>query len=43
MTWGVMEELFSPPPLILFVVPLGTYPNYDEDVDILVEFCLMFI
>ena len=42
MTWGVIEELFFSA-LILFVVPLGTFLNYDEDVDILVEFCLMFI
>ena len=37
-----MEELFFSP-LILCVVPVGTYVSYDEDVDILVEFCLMFI
>ena len=33
MTWGVMEELFFSP-LFFFVVPCGTYLNYDEDVDI---------
>ena len=42
MTWGVKEELvFSP--LFFNVVPCGTFLNYDEDVDILVEFCIMFI
>ena len=30
-------------PFILFVVPCGTYLNYDEDIDILVEFCFMLI
>ena len=30
---GVMEELFFFP-LFLFVVPCGTYLNYDEDIDI---------
>ena len=30
-------------PFILFVVPYGTYLNYDEDIDILVEFCFMLI
>ena len=42
MTWGVMEELFFSP-LFCFVVPSGTFLNYDEDVDILVEFYFMFI
>ena len=42
MTWGILEELFFSP-LFLFVVPCGTFLNYDEDVDILVEFCFMFI
>ena len=42
MTWGIMEELFFSP-LILFVVPCDTFLNYDEDVDILVEFCFTFI
>ena len=27
-------------PFIFFVVPCGTFLNYDEDVDILVEFAL---
>ena len=39
MTWGIMEELFFSP-LFLFVVPCGTFLNYDEDVDILVELAL---
>ena len=35
---GVMEELlFSP--FFVFVVPCGTYLNYDEDIDILLELC----
>ena len=42
MTWGIMEESFFSP-LFLFVVPCGTFLNYDEDVDILVEFCFTFI
>ena len=42
MTWGVMEELFFSP-FFLFVVPRGTYLNYDEDVDTLVVFCFMLI
>ena len=29
--------------LSLYVVPLSTYLNYDEYVNILVEFCFMFI
>ena len=31
------------PFILLFVVPCGTYLNYDEDVVILVEFYFMFI
>ena len=38
-----MEELFFSPLFFLFVVPCGTYLDYDEDIDILVEFCFMFI
>ena len=30
-------------PFISFVVPCGTYLNYDEDIDILVEFSFTFI
>ena len=30
-------------PFILFVVSCGTFLNYDEDIDILVEFCFMLI
>ena len=33
----------SSPLYFLFVVPCGTFLNYDEDVDILVEFCFTFI
>ena len=29
-------------PFILFVVPCGTYLNYDEDIDILVRILLYF-
>ena len=42
MTWGVMEELFFSP-LFGIVVLCGAFLNYDEDVDILVEFYFMFI
>ena len=42
MMWGVMEELFFSP-LFSFVVPCGMFLNYDEDVDILVEFYFMFM
>ena len=31
------------PFILLFVVPCGTYLNYDEEVDILVEFYFMFM
>ena len=40
--WGVVEELFFFP-YSLFVVPCCMYPIYDEDFDILVQFCFMFI
>ena len=39
---GSYGELFFSP-LFLFVVPCGTFLNYDENVDILVEFCFTFI
>ena len=30
-------------PFTLFVVPCGTYLNYDEDIDTSLEFCFMLI
>ena len=39
-----MEELFfSPLVFFFFVGSCGTYLNYDEDSDILVEFCFMLL
>ena len=40
---GCYGSVILLPFILLFVVPCGTYLNYDEDVDILVEFCFMFI
>ena len=42
MAFGVIEEFFFSPE-IYFVIQCGTYPNYGEDVEILVEFCSVFI
>ena len=39
---GILWKSYSSP-FILFVVPCSTYLNYDEDIDILVEFCSMLI
>ena len=39
----MLWKSYSSPLYFLFVVPCGTYLNYDEDVDILVEFCFMFL
>ena len=40
---GVLWKSYSSPLYFLFVVPCGTFLNYDEDVDILVEFYFMFM
>ena len=40
---GCYGRVILLPFILLFVVPCGTYLNYDEDVDILVEFYFMFI
>ena len=40
---GVLWKSYSSPLYFLFVVPFGTYLNYDEDIDILVEFSFMLI
>ena len=40
---GCYGRVILLPLYVLFVVPCGTYLNYDEDVDILVEFCFMII
>ena len=40
---GCYGRVILLPFTFLFVVPRGTYLNYDEDVDILVELCFMFI
>ena len=39
----MLWKSYSSPLYFLFVVPCGTFLNYDEDVDILVEFYFMFI
>ena len=40
---GCYGRVILLPFILLFVVPCGTYLNYDEDVDILVEFYFMFM
>ena len=40
---GVLWKSYSSPLYFVFVVPCGTFLNYDEDIDILVEFYFMFI
>ena len=40
---GCYGRVILLPFILLFVVPCGTYLNYDEDVDILVEFYSMFM
>ena len=40
---GCYGRVILLPFILLFVVPCGTFLNYDEDIDILVEFCFMFI
>ena len=43
MAFGVViEELCPSPLLFLCVVPFGTYPDDDEDIDILVELTSCF-
>ena len=39
----MLWKSYSSPLYFVFVVPCGTFLNYDEDVDILVEFYFMFI
>ena len=40
---GCYGRVILLPSIFLFVVPCGTFLNYDEDVDILVEFCFTFV
>ena len=40
---GCYGRVILLPFILLFVVPCGTYLNYDEDVDILIEFYFMFM
>ena len=39
----MLWKSYSSPLFFVFVEPCGTFLNYDEDVDILVEFCFTFI
>ena len=40
---GCYGRVILLPFYFVFVLPCGTFLNYDEDVDILVEFCFPFI
>ena len=40
---GCYGRVILLPFILLFVVPCGTYLNYDEDLDILVKFYFMII
>ena len=42
-SWVLYRRVILLPFILLFVVPCGMYLNYDEAVDILVEFYFMFI
>ena len=38
----MLWKSYSSPLYFVFVLPCGMFLNYDEDVDILVEFCFPF-